>query len=690
MKKNKNKSLKSIRFLFLAALLLLQPSLRANANQATSYTYAADENDTQTEDGNGRWVRTQDAYLPDKTITELGLSSPEDLFIDEENMLYIADTGNRRIIKYDITAGKVAGMLEGGELVGPRGIYVTENGDLYVADTGAKAVLIFDRDFNLIGRLDRPDAPIFADTNYEPKRVAVDGGGNVYIIGEGVYNGVIQLAKTGEFLGYFAVNDADLTFSQRLQQLLFTRAQLANLVDINPAVFTNVFVDRDGIVYTATSGIHRNGMKKHSTNGGNMFKTKVWSFDNLTDVYVDADGLIYTCSASGYINVYSKNGEEIFKIGSYVTTVDIAGLFTDLPSIAVDADGNIWAVDGTKGYLQSFKPTEYARMVYTAMNLYEEGRYEEAMEKWNEVLKLNQMSVLAHNGVGKAYLHAGAYEESLEHFEVANNKEYYSQAFWEVRNIWIQKWMGTVLGVFILFLALKKAVKEVDRRRGGKLAAAARQGREKAGKLPVWKDILYALKTPRHPMDSYYEIRKYRQGSIMSSAVIYLLFFVDFMAYKTVKGFIYQTVRVEDMDIGSIVLGFFALLGLFILCNYLVTSINDGDGTFKQIFMIPAYGLMPAMLALFAVTCVSYVLTYNEAFLLTLVLLIGIAWSVITIFIGLQTVHDYTFGETVKSIVLTAVFMLIVAVIGIIISIMWNSLYTFLTAVGKEMIQNVL
>ncbi len=677
----KHSKLKSILLLPMLALLALQLPMTASANQATSYTYAADEDKN--------WERTQDAYLPDKTVTELGLSSPEDLFIDEDNMLYIADTGNKRVIKYDIAQGQVAGILESGEMTGPRGVYVTENGDIYLADTGAKAVLIFDRDFNLLNKLTRPDAPIFADTNYEPKRVAVDGGGNVYLIGEGVYNGVIQLAKTGEFLGYFAVNDADLSFSQRLQQLLFTREQLANLVDINPTVFANVFVDRNGIVYTATSGTNRNGMKKHSTNGGNMFKNNVWSFDNLTDVYVDANGLIYTCSASGYINIYSKNGEEIFEFGSYVTTVDIAGLFASLPSIAVDVDGNIWAVDGTKGYLQSFKPTEYARTVYTAMNLYEEGRYEEAMEKWNQVLKLNQMSVLAHNGVGKAYLHAEEYEASLEHFRVANNKDYYSQSFWEVRNEWIQKWLGPILGVLIGLLILKKAVKEIDRRCGGRIAKAGQRVKTKSESLPVWRDILYALKTPRHPMDCYYEIRKLRQGSVLSAAVIYLLFFVDFMAFKTVKGFIYQTVKVENMDIGSIVLGFFVLLGLFVICNYLVTSINDGDGTFKQIFMIPAYGLMPAMIALLVVTCVSYVLTYNEAFLLTLVLLIGIVWSVITIFIGLQTVHDYTFGETVKSIILTVVFMVIVAVIGIIISIMWNSLYTFLASVGKEMIQNV-
>ena len=158
--------------------LTLQLPMRVSANQATSYTYAADEN--------GYWVRTQDAYLPDKTVTELGLSAPEDLFIDENNILYIADTGNRRIVKYDIARGEVTAELVSDEFTAPRGVYVTEDGDIYVADSGAKAVLIFDADFELKGKLGRPDAPIFADTNYEPKRVAVDGGGNVYLIGEGV------------------------------------------------------------------------------------------------------------------------------------------------------------------------------------------------------------------------------------------------------------------------------------------------------------------------------------------------------------------------------------------------------------------------------------------------------------------------------------------------------------------------
>ena len=676
----KKKILKSL-LLFVLAVSMLQLPMTASAEMATSYTYA--------EDDNGYWVRTQDAYLPDRTITELGLKTPEDLYIDENNMLYIADTGNKRILKYDIAKGEVVGELTSPDFSSPRGVFVTENGDIYVADSGAKLVLAFDKDFNQILKLGKPDTPIFADTNFEPKRIAVDGGGNIYLIGEGVYNGVIQMATTGEFLGYFAVNEASLTFSQRVQRLLFTRAQLANLVDANPTVFTNVFVDRDGIVYTATSGLNRNGMKKHSTNGGNMFKTKVWSDTDLTDVYVDLRGMIYTCSADGFMTVYSKNGESIFDFGSEVTTVDIAGLFTALPSIAVDQNGYIWAVDGTKGYIQSFKPTEYANMVYGAMNLYEEGRYEEAMEQWNLVLRQNQMSVLAHNGVGKAYLHAMDYEAALEHFKVANNKTYYSQAFWEVRNKWLQNNLPTILFVLIGLLVLRGIVKAIDKKHG-KLKAFTDGIKGKLLRLPVLKDFAYAAKTPMHPMNSYYEIRKNRQGSVLGATVIYIVFFVLFMAYQTSKGFVYQMQKVEDMDIGSIVIGFLLMLGLSIVCNYLVTSINDGDGTFRQIYMIPAYGLLPAMISLLTVTVVSYGMTETEAFLLTIIMLIGVVWSAITIFVGLQTVHDYTFGETVKSVIITIVFMVILAIVAIILSIMWDSLYSFIKSFGKELFQNVL
>lgn len=71
----------------------------AYATSATSYTL--------TNDSKGGFVRTQDAYLPHRTITNLQLNKPDDIFIDKEDYLYIADTGNMRVIKYDTKSDKV-------------------------------------------------------------------------------------------------------------------------------------------------------------------------------------------------------------------------------------------------------------------------------------------------------------------------------------------------------------------------------------------------------------------------------------------------------------------------------------------------------------------------------------------------------------------------------------------------------
>lgn len=673
------KRIKVIGCLLIACAVVSIPGMQVLASQATSYTYTLDED--------GYWTRTQDAYLPDKTITNLGLAAPDDLYIDQNNMLYIADSQNRRIVKYSIDTGLVVGVLENENLKNPRGVFVTKSGDIYVADPSAKMVFRFDKDFNLLQSIGRPTTPSFADTPFEPLRVAVDNGGNIYIVGEGVYNGVIQLSGSGDFLGYFTVNKTKLTFIQAIQNAIFTRAQLANLVARVPTTFSNLFIDGKGIVYTTTMGTHSDAIKKHNTAGGNMLKAETYQSDSMTDVYVDKNGIIYTSIHDGYIEVFSSSGELIFEFGSNVFDLDVSGLYSKLPTIAVDNHGHIWTADGDKGYLQSFKPTDYALMVYHAMGLYEQGLYEEALEQWNEVLKLNQMSVLAHNGVGKAYLHAGYYEKAMEHFKVAGNREYYSEAFWEVRNTWIQVNLPRIVGVIAAFWFISFLIRKLDKKRI--VRKSKRRMIQKLWEVPILKDVLYAGKIPKHPIDQYYNLRVQRSGSLAGATILYLLFFIIFMAYQTSKGFIYQFTDIEDMDINAIVIGFLAIWTLFIICNYLVASIKDGDGSLQQVYMIPAYGLLPAMGSMLTVIILSYFMTQNESFLLTIILTIGVTWSIIIIFLGLQTVHDYTTRETIVSLIITAVFIIIATIIALIIIIMWEQLWLFLKSIGMEATRNV-
>ena len=684
MKKIKKKSL----VLFLTLIFMVMAALPVGASQATSYTYTLDDQNEM--------VRTQDAYLPDKTITDLGLSEPSDMVIDENNIAYIVDTGNQRIVVYDLNTEKVVkemkkGTINSEEFTGfetPKGIFRTNEGELYIADSGAKTVFRFTKDFEFVRRYDKPTAPIFADTNYEPSKVAVDSGNNLYIVSEGVYAGIIQLANTGEFLGYFTSNKSVLTPQQMFLKLIYTKEQQKKSEVLNtlPSTFSNVYVDRQGTAYSTCMGKGNDLLKKHSTNGTNMFGD-VKTPSALTDVTTDENGIIYACDSHGYIWVYTSQGEVIFEFGEQAEDTDISGLYSSLMTIAVDNKGNIWTADSEKGILQSFNPTEYATTIYRALDEYENGDYDDALTDWSYVLRLNQMSVLAHNGVAKAYYNDEEYDKAMEHFEIAGNRDGYSNAFWEVRNKAIQKGLGTFLIIVIVLILLKVIISFVDRDK--KIRKAKRNLGKKLKNTPVIGEIGYAFKCAKHPIDRYYDIRVHKNGSMIAATIIYIVFFGVYMLYQTQKGFIYQYTKVEDMDMGAVVVGFFAILILFIVCNFLVTSITDGDGTLKQVYMIPAYGVMPAMISMLVTIGMSYVLTYNESFILTTIMAIGVCWSIATIFEGLATVHDYDFKHTVLSLIITVVFMLIAAIVVLVVIIMWEQLKDFLLTVGKEIIRNV-
>lgn len=685
MKKLWKKSL----VLLLALMLMVMAVIPVSASQATSYTYTLDDE--------SEFVRTQDAYLPDRTITTLGLVNPADMVIDENNNLYISDTGNQRIVIYNLDTEKIVKTIDQktvnnkdfGGFNTPKGIYRTKDGELYVADTAAKTVFKFSKNYEFVRRYDKPTAPIFADTNYEPSKVAVDSGNNVYIVSEGVYNGIIQLAGTGEFLGYFTSNRTTLTPQQMFLKLIYNKEQekSSSLLNTQPSTFSNVYVDMNGTAYSVCMGQGTDLLKKHSTDGTNMFNNPVIATDSLTDVTVDSQGIIYTSDNNGYISAYTTSGELIFSLGAQVLDLDVSGLFTSLVTIAVDNDGNIWTADGEKGYIQSFTPTEYAKTIYKALDEYENGDYDGALKDWSYVLRLNQMSVLAHNGVAKSYYNDENYQQAMEDFEIAGNREGYSDAFWEVRNKSIQKHLGTVLIILFILIAIRIAVGLIDRKKV--IRAKKKALGQKLKNIPVIGEIGYAFKCAKHPIDRYYDIRVGKNGSPIAATIIYIIFFGVYMLYQTSKGFIYQYTDVEDMDMGAVIVGFFAILILFIICNYLVTSITDGDGTLKQVYMIPAYGLMPAMFCMLATIGMSYVLTYNEAFILTVIMVVGVSWTIAVIFEGLSTVHDYNFKGTVVSLIITAVFMLIAAIVVLVVIIMWEQLYDFLLMVGKEVIRNV-
>lgn len=673
----KNKIVISLLFILFVFLGVTVVSASSN----TTYTYA------QSTDGD--LIITQDAYLPDQYRVDLGLMSPQDLFFDENDLLYIADydpdgdSDLARIVVYNPVSGLVEKEITHDGFVTPSGLSITGNGDIYVADPRAEAIFHFDASGNFIEEITRPDSRAYTTEQFKPKKLAVDDNGNIYVVAEGESNGILQLSVTGEFLGYFAINPVYYSAEERVTEFFYDLVgQDYDSIKL-PATFSNVYVDEKGILYSTTpSTLLDDLVKKHSTSGSNLFSGIYTRSEGVSDIYVDDSGIIFTSSESeGYIDVYTKYGDFIFSFGG-TSTEDIIGLYRNLSSIAVNSEGDIYTVDSSQAYLLSYQATDYAKGIYEGLDLFEQGKYVEAQAKWEDVLMLNQISKLGNDQLAKSYLYQGDYEMAAKHFAIAENRAFYSESFWEIRNDSIQDNLGVTLILLVLVIVSYQTLKLTNKK--WHYLQPVSKKIDKFKKINIIEEFRFLKEVVRHPVNGFYEIKKERKGNLIVATSLLLVLFIAFLANSAFKGFLYQLTDVEDLNIWAIVLGYFSIVLIFILSNYLITSINQGESGIKKIYIQTTYSFVPLIIALLLSTLFTHILTLDESFFVAFTTTIGYLWTFGLIFIGINEVQNYEFRDTFKSILLSILLMALLAITIIFVQLMMSQIMEFIIVVFRE------
>ena len=208
------KTIKSVVLLVLSAVMLLSVfTVGASASSAyQTYTYSID----------GKALYSPDAYSAAKTVgaDDLGiekLNNPGDMVTDAEKKVYIADSGNNRIIVLSrylevdhIITDFVNDKGNPDALKNPQGVFVVnpredgDNGEIWVCDTDQNRLVVFDRvTFEFKKIVDQPQSQLFDDDAvYKPVAMAIDQYGRIYVVSSTTYQGIIVMDSEGEFVGF--------------------------------------------------------------------------------------------------------------------------------------------------------------------------------------------------------------------------------------------------------------------------------------------------------------------------------------------------------------------------------------------------------------------------------------------------------------------------------------------------------
>lgn len=671
--------------ILLLSLTILTPVVFAYEVPYPTYTYNPSR---------GGFVLTQDAYLPlsiQYSLGNLELYNPQDISIDQENNIYIADfnkvSANSSlgyIIKYNLETNDVIKIGEN-FLNEPTGVHIGFDGNLYVADNKKKEAYkyIYDSlldEYIVEVTYKKPtNSPYFGETDvFEPYKITSDQGNVVYIMLAGNENGLGKYENNGTFTGFFGGNQIPKTFNNMVRSLFFNEKQRREWFKMIPSPLSNVSIDHNGLILTTTIG--QSGYLKLNI-ANHVYSESSFGFDDIVDIFVGPSETIYTVSRKGMITEYSPEGDVLF-IFSGSDEFNQKGLFKEPTGIAVDRRNNIYVIDNKTNALQVFIPTEFANLVHDAISLYQDGKYVESLLPWQRVLKMNSMFDLANKGIADAYFAMGDYENALLSYEIARDREGYSDAFWEVRNVNLLSSgpiIISVLIVLVLFTIINSFVNLFKY-----ILWPIKKADTFLNKFKLYQKLKYGFYVLRHPEDGFYGIKRENKSSNLTAFIYIFLFFLAYIIWIYNTNFIFNFHIKAEINFGQQIIFIFLPLALWVIANYLVCSIRDGEGKLTDVLQGTAYILIPMIIVLPLLTIISHYLTFNEAFVYDFIFWIGIVVTLVYIVIMVKEIHFYDVTPTIGNILITIFTAVMILVFSSIIYLLLSEVISLVEDIIRE------
>lgn len=643
-----------------------------------------------------------------KTTEEGRLSNPEDIFIDDNDVIYVADTANDRIVIINpmdenglytlknIIKGEstyASGDMSG--LKTPKGIYVDSDGTILVADTGNNRLVEFTKYGYFKYSYAPPSSSILSsDFNYMPLKVTKDTRGYIYVANSSDSNGILMLDSDGTFRQYYGANKVSLTFWESVARLLWNRQDRMGTVVTLPYSFNNIYASSDGYIYATTTTTTPPQVRKINAGGSDVvyagydFRDSYVSSSfgataaqNFCDVAVDQyNNMLIIDQQYGRLYEYDENGINLF---AFSTNGNGYGQLSLPAGLEVDSHGRVYVLNKGSGTITVFQTTEFADQIHAANNMYSKGKYQEAFPLWQKVLDRDSYYNLALKNEGVIYMREEEYKKAIDKFYEAEDAALASQAYKEIRADFLRQNFpiiaSVLVGVIVLWIVWI-TIKQARRRKYGPPP-------EKHNFFTPIKDFLQRIKNVlRHPVDTFEGVRYDNKGSYADMIIIMVLWAVVSVASAYCVGFIYRGGSPKEF-IRPMTILLTSLLPWLVVCivNYGVTTIMYGEGRIRDVFIGGAYCHVPLLLFTLPLSLLTNVLTLEESSLYNLIHTLIYVWVGMLAYLCIKSVHGFHPVKAVVVTFLTVVGVGLVALLFMIVYGLANQLISFLTQFGKEL-----
>ncbi len=198
-----------------------------------------------------------------------------------------------------------------------------------------------------------------------------------------------------------------------------------------------------------------------------------------------------------------------------------------------------------------------------------------------------------------------------------------------------------------------------------------------------WHFLKYTL---THPADGFYEIRHREHGSVPIAVLSVILFSFCFSMNRIHASFIVNDTDPRTVNSLSELFAVLVLFGLICVGNWSITCLMEGEGRLKDIAVAVGYSLIPASFCFAIATVFSMFVAADEGAFYTMIVGVGIAYSLFMMLIGVMQVHNFSLAKTILTILLTFVAIFIIIFVALLLFDLISQVYAFFHGIYQELL----
>jgi len=174
------------------------------------------------------------------------------------------------------------------------------------------------------------------------------------------------------------------------------------------------------------------------------------------------------------------------------------------------------------------------------------------------------------------------------------------------------------------------------------------------------KTLRYSLHVIVRPFDGFWDLTRERRGGMAAANFIVFMTLLTRILQLQYTSFLFVRVNWARINVFTQMLSILLPLLIWCVANWSLTTLFEGKGRMRDIYLGSAYSLTPYVLIQLPLILISNMVTVEEGAFYSVLSSISIIWCGLLLLVAMMMIHDYSLGKTLAFMVMSVFGMLVI------------------------------